>query len=61
MSIFVAGKPIGIFYADKGSHCRSMDEGLYKQFKQLVTQATIALNALNHNAHPTPVEKSAAE
>lgn len=55
MSLFVSGKPIGIFYADRGPNCRTMDETLYKRFKLIVTQASIALNALNHDSASTLV------
>ena len=44
MSVFVKGKPIGLFYADRASNSCELDEKCYKLFKQLVTQASIGLS-----------------
>jgi HD-like signal output (HDOD) protein len=40
MSLFVRGKPVGLFYADRHSRHYRLDELSYKRFKQLVTLAS---------------------
>ncbi|MCB6183610.1 HDOD domain-containing protein [Leeia sp. TBRC 13508] len=49
MSIWVHGHPLGVLYADGGSHRPHLDEPSYQAFKQL-SQA--ALTALEHSTKP---------
>ncbi len=44
MSVFVKGKPVGMFYVDRASNSCELDERCYKLFKQLVTQASVCLS-----------------
>jgi HD-like signal output (HDOD) protein len=46
MSLFVRNKAVGIFYADRHTNACRLDEGSYKRFKQLVTQASQTLGRI---------------
>jgi HD-like signal output (HDOD) protein len=47
MSVFIKGKPIGMFYADRHTTACKLDKKSYQLFKQLVSEATLALTRIS--------------
>ncbi|MDA8093750.1 MAG: HDOD domain-containing protein [Betaproteobacteria bacterium] len=47
MSVFVQGKPVGLFYADRGQGACELDEHSFESFKRLVLRASEGLAHLS--------------
>ncbi len=47
MSVFVKGKPVGLFYADRHSHECRLDERSYRHFKKVVIQTAQTMGHLH--------------
>ncbi len=49
MSVFVKGKPVGIFYADRHTQACTLEEATYKRFKGIAGQAAATMERISNN------------